>query len=112
MRIDFQHQPPQLSGEDILMCLVRGLSQAYGYAATERLSEFNSPYSSAFVYIEDSDPPPPGKGYTYGNLTTTLEGIGLYMSENDRYMTTSFRIYDVSISTEASLVGTGWIAVN
>ena len=111
MRIDFQHQPPELSGQDILMCLVRGLSQAYGYAATGRLSEFNSPYSSAFVYIEDSYSTP-GKGYTYGNLTTTLEGIGLYISEYDRYMTTFFRIYDVSISTEASLVGTGWIAIN
>ncbi len=108
MRIDFRHQLPELPSEDILMCLLLGLSRAYGYAATKRLPAFNSYHYSAFVHIEDLDPTP-GKEYTYGNLTTTLRGIGLYMSEYDRYMTTFFRIYDVSIYWAAGLIGTGRI---
>ena len=108
MRIDFRHQLPELPSEDILMCLLLGLSRAYGHAATERLPGFNSYYYSAFVHIEDLDPTP-GKEYTYGNLTTTLRGIGVYISEYERYTTTLFRIYDVSIYREAGLIGTGWI---
>ena len=108
MRIDFEHQLPEIPSEDILMCLLLGLSQAYGFAATEPLPEFISQYYSASVHIEDLDRTP-GKRYTYGNLTTTLRGIGLYITEYDRYKTTFFRIYDVSEFMAPSLIGTGTI---
>ena len=108
MRIDFEHQLPAIPSEDILMCLLLGLSLACDFAATEPLPQFLSQYYSASVYIEDLDPTP-GKEYTYGNLTTTLRGIGLYITEYDRYKVTFFRIYDVSESTGSSLIGTGSI---
>lgn len=111
MRIDFRHQLPALPGQDVLMCLVLGLSEAYGNAVTARLAQFNSVYSSAFVHIEDLGPTPE-KWYTYGNLVTTLRGIGVYVSDYHRYSVTFFRIYDVSDITEANLIGTGCIADN
>ena len=93
------------------MCLVLGLSRAYGHPVTEPLPEFNSHYLSAFVHVEDLDPIP-GEEYNYGSLVTTLKGIGLYMSVFDRYMATFFRVYDVSDIMEGSLIGTGGIGSN
>ena len=78
------------------MCLILSLSGAYHHTANERLQEFSSHYYSIALNIEEPDYPSPGYEYTYGNLVTTLTGIGLYMSEYDRYTTIVFRIYDVS----------------
>ena len=108
MRIDFEHQLQELSSEDILMCLLLGFSQAYGFPATAPLPDFLSQYYSASVHIEGLGPTP-GKEYTYGNLTTTLRGIGLYLTEFNRYRTTSFHIYDVSEFMAPILIGTGSI---
>ena len=91
------------------MCLMLSLSGACSHAANEPLAEFSFHYDSIVLNIEDSGHPTPGKEYTYGNLVTTMAGIALYMSEYGRYMTSLFRIYDISDVTKPIPLATGQI---
>lgn len=109
--LDFDQQRPLIAAGDVLMCLVTALAEIFGQPATQTLPDSsNFYYRSAFVHIQDLDPTP-GRMLTYGDMVTTLRGVGEYMTRNNRFLNSRFWIWDVSTFEDVK-IGLGALANN
>ena len=107
--LDFDQQRPFIATQDVLMCLVTALAEIFGQPATQTLPDSsNFYYRSAFVHIQDLDPTP-GRMLTYGDMVTTLRGVGEYMTRNNRFLNSRFWIWDVSTFEDVK-IGLGALA--
>lgn len=110
LAIDFWHQAPSIHREDVLMCLVEALSKkVFGKFPSDPIPGFDTFFykRNAFIHVQDLNPTV-GRPHTYQDLTSTLRGVGEYMTEYNAFWTSEFQVWDVRSLPEVK-IGSGGV---
>lgn len=85
--------------QDILMCVVEGLSKIFGKSPTDAAPRLSNFYYKdfAFIHIQDYNPIP-GRQQTYGDMAATLRGVAEYVTEYGDYKTLEFQVWSLAAS--------------
>ena len=92
------------------MCVIEGLSKIFGNKPSDPIPGLNSFYykRAAFIHVQDLHPTA-GRSHTYQDLTSTLRGVGEYMTEYNAFWTTEFQVWEMSPHAELK-IGSGGVA--
>ena len=92
------------------MCVIEGLSKVFGNKPSDPIPGLNSFYykKDAFIHVQDLHPTA-GRSHTYQDLTSTLRGVGEYMTEYNRFFTTEFQVWELGPYAERK-IGSGGVA--
>ena len=91
------------------MCLVEALSKVFGKSPDDVIPGLSTFYykRDAFIHVQDLNPTV-GRPHTYQDLTSTLRGVGEYMTEFNAFWTSEFQVWEVTLMAELK-IGSGGV---